>query len=312
MTRLATRPPHCPSVGCWSTPLGSRGYKTDPSTLALSFSDGPPPPNQALGQTSRDSPWPSRRCKPSGEDREPGLPGAPSPTFGPAVRPAPNPFPPLAPPRSPKLQFATGLPPGLAPSSTSGPAPSPVPPLAPPRARSSTRSPAFLPAPRPSSTSSPAFRPSRAPHPLLAPPCAPAPRPPPASRVFPAPGTSERLGSAGTPRDGAMESSGHQAEAPGRGPRVLVVGGGIAGLGAAQRLCCCSALPSLRVLEATARAGGRIRSERSFGNSLPRSSFPELLPGTPSRNPLGAAGALPSPGWACFQGYATRNRYLAP
>uniref|UniRef100_A0A8D1IK73 Polyamine oxidase n=1 Tax=Sus scrofa TaxID=9823 RepID=A0A8D1IK73_PIG len=62
-----------------------------------------------------------------------------------------------------------------------------------------------------------------------------------------------------------MESSGHQAEAPGRGPRVLVVGGGIAGLGAAQRLCCCSALPSLRVLEATARAGGRIRSERSFG-----------------------------------------------
>ncbi|XP_026968857.1 peroxisomal N(1)-acetyl-spermine/spermidine oxidase isoform X4 [Sagmatias obliquidens] len=62
-----------------------------------------------------------------------------------------------------------------------------------------------------------------------------------------------------------MQSSDRQAEAPGRGPRVLVVGGGIAGLGAAQRLCCHPAFPHLRVLEATARAGGRIRSERSFG-----------------------------------------------
>uniref|UniRef100_A0A8C3VYW6 Amine oxidase domain-containing protein n=1 Tax=Catagonus wagneri TaxID=51154 RepID=A0A8C3VYW6_9CETA len=62
-----------------------------------------------------------------------------------------------------------------------------------------------------------------------------------------------------------MDSSGRQAEAAGRGPRVLVVGGGIAGLGVAQRLCCYSAFPYLRVLEATARAGGRIRSERSFG-----------------------------------------------
>ncbi|XP_038179577.1 peroxisomal N(1)-acetyl-spermine/spermidine oxidase isoform X2 [Arvicola amphibius] len=48
-------------------------------------------------------------------------------------------------------------------------------------------------------------------------------------------------------------------------PRVLVVGGGIAGLGAAQRLCRHPAAPHLRVLEATARAGGRIRSERCFG-----------------------------------------------
>ncbi|XP_004625770.1 peroxisomal N(1)-acetyl-spermine/spermidine oxidase [Octodon degus] len=48
--------------------------------------------------------------------------------------------------------------------------------------------------------------------------------------------------------------------------RVLVVGGGIAGLGAAQRLCSYhSADRHLHVLEATARAGGRIRSERSFG-----------------------------------------------
>lgn len=49
------------------------------------------------------------------------------------------------------------------------------------------------------------------------------------------------------------------------GPRVLVVGGGIAGLSAAQRLCRHPAAPHLRVLEATARAGGRIRSERCFG-----------------------------------------------
>ncbi|XP_028369937.1 peroxisomal N(1)-acetyl-spermine/spermidine oxidase isoform X2 [Phyllostomus discolor] len=62
-----------------------------------------------------------------------------------------------------------------------------------------------------------------------------------------------------------MKSSGSNTEAPGRGPRVLVVGGGIAGLGAAQRLCGHPAFPHVRVLEATARAGGRIRSERSFG-----------------------------------------------
>ncbi|KAM5324048.1 peroxisomal N(1)-acetyl-spermine/spermidine oxidase isoform 2-T2 [Glossophaga mutica] len=62
-----------------------------------------------------------------------------------------------------------------------------------------------------------------------------------------------------------MKSSSSNTEAPGRGPRVLVVGGGIAGLGAAQRLCRHPAFPHVRVLEATARAGGRIRSERSFG-----------------------------------------------
>ncbi|XP_016775169.4 peroxisomal N(1)-acetyl-spermine/spermidine oxidase isoform X1 [Pan troglodytes] len=76
-----------------------------------------------------------------------------------------------------------------------------------------------------------------------------------------------------------MESTGSVGEAPG-GPRVLVVGGGIAGLGAAQRLCGHSAFPHLRVLEATARAGGRIRSERRFGNRPSRS---------PSRNPTGCA-----------------------
>ncbi|XP_037352765.1 peroxisomal N(1)-acetyl-spermine/spermidine oxidase [Talpa occidentalis] len=62
-----------------------------------------------------------------------------------------------------------------------------------------------------------------------------------------------------------MEPRGGGAEGPARGPRVLVVGGGIAGLGAAQRLCGRPARPSLRVLEATARAGGRIRSERGWG-----------------------------------------------
>ncbi|XP_055280328.1 peroxisomal N(1)-acetyl-spermine/spermidine oxidase isoform X2 [Moschus berezovskii] len=62
-----------------------------------------------------------------------------------------------------------------------------------------------------------------------------------------------------------MQSRGRQAEAPGGGPRVLVVGGGIAGLGAAQRLCGHPAFSHLRILEATARAGGRIRSEHSFG-----------------------------------------------
>ncbi|XP_047393826.1 peroxisomal N(1)-acetyl-spermine/spermidine oxidase isoform X1 [Sciurus carolinensis] len=61
-----------------------------------------------------------------------------------------------------------------------------------------------------------------------------------------------------------MASGGDGAEAPG-GWRVLVVGGGIAGLGAAQRLCRHPAVQHLRVLEATARAGGRIRSERCFG-----------------------------------------------
>ncbi|XP_053440452.1 peroxisomal N(1)-acetyl-spermine/spermidine oxidase isoform X1 [Nycticebus coucang] len=61
-----------------------------------------------------------------------------------------------------------------------------------------------------------------------------------------------------------MESSSGDVEAAG-GPRVLVVGGGIAGLAAAQRLSGHLAFPHLRVLEATALAGGRIRSDSSFG-----------------------------------------------
>ncbi|XP_025774049.1 peroxisomal N(1)-acetyl-spermine/spermidine oxidase [Puma concolor] len=82
-----------------------------------------------------------------------------------------------------------------------------------------------------------------------------------------------------------MESSGGRAEAPGRGPRVLVVGGGIAGLGAAQRLCGHPAFRRLRVLEATSRAGGRICSERSFGNGLSRNPFPDPLSGTQRVSP---------------------------
>ena len=78
-----------------------------------------------------------------------------------------------------------------------------------------------------------------------------------------------------------------------RGRRVLVVGGGIAGLGAAQRLCRHPAFPHVRVLEATARAGGRIRSERCFGNGLSL---------TPSRIPTCAARPLPPSGPACARG----------
>uniref|UniRef100_A0A8C0GJE0 Polyamine oxidase n=1 Tax=Chelonoidis abingdonii TaxID=106734 RepID=A0A8C0GJE0_CHEAB len=47
-------------------------------------------------------------------------------------------------------------------------------------------------------------------------------------------------------------------------PRVLVVGAGLAGLGAAQRLSSSRAFPNLRLLESTGRAGGRVYSQR-FG-----------------------------------------------
>lgn len=105
--------------------------------------------------------------------------------------------------------------------------------------------------------------------------------------------TSQRRERAGTARDRAMESSGGDEGAAGRGPRVLVVGGGIAGLGAAQRLCRYPAFRHLRVLEATARAGGRIRSERSFGNGPSPNSLPELMPRSqpvPPRPSSAAAG----------------------
>lgn len=86
-------------------------------------------------------------------------------------------------------------------------------------------------------------------------------------------------------------------------PRVLVIGGGIAGLGAAQRLCHYSAAPHLSVLEATARAGGRIHSRRGFGNrpdpfwnptscaQAPQGPCPEVFPGS-----LGAQEIEPWPG----------------
>lgn len=80
----------------------------------------------------------------------------------------------------------------------------------------------------------------------------------------------------------AMASGGGGgAETPGS-PRVLVVGGGIAGLGAAQRLCGHPAAPHLSVLEAATRAGGRIRSERSFGNRPDLFSEPDWLRPAPA------------------------------
>ncbi|XP_039403184.1 peroxisomal N(1)-acetyl-spermine/spermidine oxidase isoform X3 [Mauremys reevesii] len=50
-------------------------------------------------------------------------------------------------------------------------------------------------------------------------------------------------------------------------PRVLVVGAGLAGLGAAQRLSSSRAFPHLRLLESTGRAGGRVCSQR-FGSEV--------------------------------------------
>ncbi|XP_050816155.1 peroxisomal N(1)-acetyl-spermine/spermidine oxidase [Gopherus flavomarginatus] len=50
-------------------------------------------------------------------------------------------------------------------------------------------------------------------------------------------------------------------------PRVLVVGAGLAGLGAAQRLSSSRAFPNLRLLESTGRAGGRVCSQR-FGSEV--------------------------------------------
>uniref|UniRef100_A0A674J0C1 Peroxisomal N(1)-acetyl-spermine/spermidine oxidase n=1 Tax=Terrapene triunguis TaxID=2587831 RepID=A0A674J0C1_9SAUR len=52
--------------------------------------------------------------------------------------------------------------------------------------------------------------------------------------------------------------------ADGARPRVLVVGAGLAGLGAAQRLSSSRSFPHLRLLESTGRAGGRVCSQR-FG-----------------------------------------------
>lgn len=83
-----------------------------------------------------------------------------------------------------------------------------------------------------------------------------------------------------------MSASGAAAETPGCGPRVVVVGSGLAGLSAAQRLSDHPVGPHLRVLEATDRAGGRIRSERSFGNGLPRTRRPGSPPVHPRLDPF--------------------------
>lgn len=56
------------------------------------------------------------------------------------------------------------------------------------------------------------------------------------------------------------------AEGPAYPPRVLIVGAGLAGLGAAQRLLGSQRFPDLRLLEASGRAGGRVRSG-TFGKA---------------------------------------------
>ncbi|XP_063160685.1 peroxisomal N(1)-acetyl-spermine/spermidine oxidase isoform X2 [Candoia aspera] len=63
-----------------------------------------------------------------------------------------------------------------------------------------------------------------------------------------------------------MAGAAGSAGAPAR-PRVLIVGAGIAGLGAAQRLLGCPRFGDLRLLEASWRAGGRIRTAQ-LGNKL--------------------------------------------
>lgn len=80
-----------------------------------------------------------------------------------------------------------------------------------------------------------------------------------------------------------MQSGGRQAEAPGHGPRVLVVGGGIAGAGGGAEAL--PARPSHTFGFWRPRpAGGRIRSRSTASVTA--------FPGTPSRSPAGASGAL--------------------
>ncbi|XP_006263045.1 peroxisomal N(1)-acetyl-spermine/spermidine oxidase isoform X1 [Alligator mississippiensis] len=65
-----------------------------------------------------------------------------------------------------------------------------------------------------------------------------------------------------------MEAAGDlRRPSPWPRPRVLVVGAGIAALGAAQRLHGSQRFPGLRLLEATGRAGGRVCSQR-FGSRV--------------------------------------------
>ncbi|XP_043844269.1 peroxisomal N(1)-acetyl-spermine/spermidine oxidase isoform X2 [Dromiciops gliroides] len=64
-----------------------------------------------------------------------------------------------------------------------------------------------------------------------------------------------------------MEKGGGKGRTPSE-HLVVVVGGGIAGLGAAQRLCRHPGFRNLRLLEATDRCGGRIRSQSAFGGVI--------------------------------------------
>ncbi|XP_074088731.1 peroxisomal N(1)-acetyl-spermine/spermidine oxidase isoform X2 [Macrotis lagotis] len=62
-----------------------------------------------------------------------------------------------------------------------------------------------------------------------------------------------------------MEKGGGKGGPPPANGLVVVVGGGIAGLGAAQRLCRNLGFRNLRLLEASDRCGGRVCSQPAFG-----------------------------------------------
>ncbi|XP_036625407.1 peroxisomal N(1)-acetyl-spermine/spermidine oxidase [Trichosurus vulpecula] len=65
-----------------------------------------------------------------------------------------------------------------------------------------------------------------------------------------------------------MEKGSGKGRPSSSSPVVVVVGGGIAGLGAVQRLCRHSGFRNLRLLEATDRCGGRICSQSAFGGVI--------------------------------------------
>uniref|UniRef100_A0A8C0MTZ3 Amine oxidase domain-containing protein n=3 Tax=Canis lupus familiaris TaxID=9615 RepID=A0A8C0MTZ3_CANLF len=247
-------PGPAPPSGCWPLrappplPSPAPGLPVPPPAPPVSSRDPLPSPS---------SPSPRAHPAAGGPVPTPSLPPPPPFPSPPPLLSLPSPpsFP--SPPLSPYFQSL--------PAPASGcwrPCAHPSPPLPSPPHRPAPSPPPLPPTSSPSPRPPPAAGgpvPRRSPPLPIAPPPAP-PRSPRGSPHLAAAGRTEWMG--------AMEWSGGLAERPGRGRRVLVVGGGIAGLGAAQRLRAHPAFSQLRVLEATARAGGRIRSERGFGGVL--------------------------------------------